>query len=285
MSLQAPDEETLFALRVRYVKRGRLRYLSHLEVLRAVERLVRRAHLPYAVTRGFSPHMKAAYGPALPVGVASRDEWFDVYLTDLAPAGEYLEALRAASAPDLMPQQAAYVSLRSPSLSAALTISEYAAHVVPVDEAGAPVRAGGPELRALARHLEGACSSVLSAGSITYERNGKPKAVALEGKVARLPAVGVLPDVAPEVRDESDAPLPCACVSFATRSSNAGALRPDVLMGAVLASLGRDAAVGREEGPGGSVPGVSSWAERVRVLVVRVAQHLESEDGTWVRPI
>ena len=61
-------EPQLFKLRVRYVKEGRLRYLAHLEVLRTVERIVRRAGLPYAVTQGFSPHMRAGFSSALPVG-------------------------------------------------------------------------------------------------------------------------------------------------------------------------------------------------------------------------
>lgn len=52
------SEQTLFRLRVRYVKQGRLRYLGHLEVLHTIERIIRRAQLPYAVTQGFSPHMR-----------------------------------------------------------------------------------------------------------------------------------------------------------------------------------------------------------------------------------
>ena len=46
-----------FRLRVTYRMAGRLVMLSHLEVCRALERAVRRADLPYAVSQGFSPHM------------------------------------------------------------------------------------------------------------------------------------------------------------------------------------------------------------------------------------
>ena len=68
----------LFRLRVRYAKSGRLALLSHLEVVRALERAVRRARLPFAVTNGFSPHMRIAFGAALPVGVGGSDEFFDL---------------------------------------------------------------------------------------------------------------------------------------------------------------------------------------------------------------
>ena len=71
-----------FKIRVTYAMRGRLVMLSHLEVARALERAVRRADLPFAVTQGFSPHMKLAFGAALPVGVGGDHEIFDVTMTE-----------------------------------------------------------------------------------------------------------------------------------------------------------------------------------------------------------
>ena len=64
------SENLGFAMRVKYVKQGRLAYLSHLETIRSMERIIRRAALPYAVTEGFNPHMKVSFGPALPCGAA-----------------------------------------------------------------------------------------------------------------------------------------------------------------------------------------------------------------------
>ena len=65
-------EGRTFRLRVSFVKQGRLAMLSHLELARALERAVRRAKLPYAVSNGFSPHMRIAFGAALPVGVGGH---------------------------------------------------------------------------------------------------------------------------------------------------------------------------------------------------------------------
>ncbi len=66
-----PNAQALFRLRVRYIKQGRLAYLGHLEVLQTIERIVRRAGLPFAVTQGFSPHMRLGVTSALPVGTSS----------------------------------------------------------------------------------------------------------------------------------------------------------------------------------------------------------------------
>ena len=261
-------EETLFRLRVRYVETGRLRYLSHLELLRAVERTVRRSGVPYAVTQGFSPRIKAAYGPALPVGVASFDEWFDLWLRAYRPAEEYLAALRGAAPADLAPQQAAYVDLRAASLSAALTLSTWEIEVSPRDEGAPGPWAGiGPE------ELSGAFDAVLSADDLTYLRDGKPKRVPLAGKIADGPRVGP--------RESGAAGARC---TLTTRSSNEGALRPDVLMGAVE---GRLAETFAEEGGCGVFDAAASVSCRrcLRTSIVRQAQHIEGEDGLWVRPI
>jgi radical SAM-linked protein len=114
-----------FRLRIRFAKTGRLRFLSHLEVMRASERSVRRAGLPYSITQGFSPKMRVAFGPALPVGTAGLREYFDVWLSAYVPAGEAQGRLAALSPEALVPVFAGYVAEKGPSLSAALTIARY----------------------------------------------------------------------------------------------------------------------------------------------------------------
>ena len=86
-----PDPN-LFRLRMTFCKQGRLAMLSHLEVARALERAVRRAGLPFAVSQGFSPHMKIAFGAALPVGVGGTHELADLQMTRYVPVDEALEA-------------------------------------------------------------------------------------------------------------------------------------------------------------------------------------------------
>ncbi len=119
------SEQQQFRLRIVFCKQGRLALLSHLEVARALERAVRRAGLPFAISNGFSPHMKIAFGAALPVGVGGTRELVDLTLTEYVNPGIALEALRRASVPDLMVLECAYVESKAPAASAAFPISTY----------------------------------------------------------------------------------------------------------------------------------------------------------------
>lgn len=121
-----PDPN-LFRLRVTFCEQGRLALLSHLEVARALERAVRRAGLPFAVSQGFSPHMKIAFGAALPVGVGGTHELFDLQLVRYVPAEEALAALQTASVPDLMVTACDYIEPHAPAASAAYPIATYRA--------------------------------------------------------------------------------------------------------------------------------------------------------------
>ena len=103
MSERLTDNPTLFRLRVRYGKRDRLKYLGHLEVIHTIERIVRRAGLPYAVTQGFSPHMRVGFSSALPVGTSSTCEWYDLFMTEFVALDEAFGRLAAASPADLAP--------------------------------------------------------------------------------------------------------------------------------------------------------------------------------------
>jgi radical SAM-linked protein len=66
---------------IRYAKRGRMRFASHRDIARAVERGVRRAGLPVAFSAGFSPHPKISYSGGAPTGAASEAEFLEISLT------------------------------------------------------------------------------------------------------------------------------------------------------------------------------------------------------------
>ena len=67
-------------LRIRYAKRGRLRFTSHRDFGRAFERAVRRAGVPIAYSSGFTPHPKISYAGASPTGAASEAEFLEIGL-------------------------------------------------------------------------------------------------------------------------------------------------------------------------------------------------------------
>ncbi len=81
---------------VRYAKRGRMRFASHRDIARAVERGVRRAGLPIAYSAGFTPHPKISYAGAAPTGTASEAEYLEISLTEACAASDVRDRLDAA---------------------------------------------------------------------------------------------------------------------------------------------------------------------------------------------
>src|SRR5690242_1418400 len=72
---------TVQKLRIRYAKRGRLRFTSHRDIQRAFERALRRANVPMAYSAGFTPHPKVSWAGAAPTGVASEAEYVEIGVT------------------------------------------------------------------------------------------------------------------------------------------------------------------------------------------------------------
>lgn len=88
-------------LRIRYAKRGPLRFTSHRDFARAFERAVRRAGLPIAFSQGFTPHPKISYASAAPTGAASEAEYLEVGLSSPVEPGWARAVLDAALSPGL----------------------------------------------------------------------------------------------------------------------------------------------------------------------------------------
>ncbi|MGY1803836.1 TIGR03936 family radical SAM-associated protein [Blastococcus sp. SYSU D00922] len=94
-----PPPPTVQKLRIRYAKRGRLRFASHRDLARTLERALRRARVPMAFSAGFSPHPKISYIGAAPTGAASEAEYVEIGLA-VACDPEAVRAALDASLPD-----------------------------------------------------------------------------------------------------------------------------------------------------------------------------------------
>ena len=92
---------TVQRLRIRYAKRGRLRFASHRDLARALERALRRARLPMAFSAGFSPHPKISYLGAAPTGAASEAEYVEIGLAERRDPDAVRSALDAALPEDI----------------------------------------------------------------------------------------------------------------------------------------------------------------------------------------
>ncbi|WP_341928250.1 TIGR03936 family radical SAM-associated protein [Nocardioides psychrotolerans] len=87
---QAPPVQRL---RIRYAKRGRLRFSSHRDFSRAFERAIFRARVPMAYSSGFNPHPRISYAGAAPTGSASEAEFLEIGLAQVVDPAEIHAAL------------------------------------------------------------------------------------------------------------------------------------------------------------------------------------------------
>jgi radical SAM-linked protein len=125
-------------VRLRYAKRGRLRFTSHRDFARAFERALRRAGVPVGYSQGFTPHPKISYASAAPTGVASEAEYLEIGLRAPMEPAALVRALDAALSPGLDVLEAVTVdpSAGGPGLADRLEASHWRIEL-PGVEAGA----------------------------------------------------------------------------------------------------------------------------------------------------
>ena len=70
----------------KFSRKGAACYMSHLDLLRCVQRTLRRANMPLAYSQGFNPHPILSFAQALGVGLATIGDYFEVLLQRLMRA-------------------------------------------------------------------------------------------------------------------------------------------------------------------------------------------------------
>ena len=109
----------------RFSKRDVARHVSHLDLLRAMQRALRRAELPVKYSEGFNPHQVIAFGSAMSVGMESDGEWLDVALhTDMDEA-TFLARAAAQMPPGIVMHEAHAVIDRYPALMSIIASADY----------------------------------------------------------------------------------------------------------------------------------------------------------------
>jgi radical SAM family uncharacterized protein/radical SAM-linked protein len=92
-----PFPEVSFRYRVRYAKEGRLRFVSHLDMIRTLPKVFRRAKVRMAYSAGFHPKPRLTFGPALAVGLESRAEYLDFDSPERVDGETFLVRMNAVS--------------------------------------------------------------------------------------------------------------------------------------------------------------------------------------------
>lgn len=118
-------------LRVTFARGDALRYITHLDQMRAWERALRRAGIPIAYSEGFTPHAQIALASPLPVGTTSDAELMDVFLAERMHPREFSERVGAQLPPAMRLVRVEEAGVALPSLQAQVRAAEWEADVAP----------------------------------------------------------------------------------------------------------------------------------------------------------
>lgn len=211
-------------VRIRYAKRGPLRFTSHRDFARAFERAIRRAGVPIAYSQGFTPHPKISYASAAPTGVASEAEYLEIGLQAPVDPDELRCALDAALPPGLDILDA--VAAHSGNLAERVDASHWLVELPGLD----------------AGTLRDAVQRFLDAPEVPVERMTKQGMRAFDARAAVV-SMSVRPDPTGPATPGSSAPSEvsrdeCAILELVVRLASPTVRPDDVLSGLrVVAAL------------------------------------------------
>ncbi|HTF51483.1 MAG TPA: TIGR03936 family radical SAM-associated protein [Pseudonocardia sp.] len=224
-----PAPPTLCKVRVRFAKRGRLRFGSHRDVARAFERAVRRAGLPVARSHGFSPHPRLSWVGAAPTGTASEAEYLEIGLTCAVDPDRLVADLDAALPDGLDVLSAVQAVPGGPGLAELINASHWRIQLPQVAPA----------------ELAAAVATFLDTETVIVQRTTKngPRPVDVRAAVvsAEVETVQVQPST--EGGDHvlgrtAHAAEPACAIMTAVVRQTTPAVRPDDVLGALLAVAG-----------------------------------------------
>lgn len=82
-------------LRIKFSKKGPLRFIGHLDIMRYFQKAIRRSNIDIAYSTGFSPHQIMSFAAPLGVGVESEGEYFDIEANSVTTAEDMITRLNA----------------------------------------------------------------------------------------------------------------------------------------------------------------------------------------------
>lgn len=179
-----PNKARVQRLRVWFGKQGDMGLVSHLDLIRLFDRVVRRAQIPIAFTGGFHPGPRIAPANALALGATSTGEIVDFELTQSLEPDVFRQRLTDHLPAALPIYSVAEVPLSAPSASQAVDRAEYRLTVELAAEAVA--------------QWQGWVDAVLATAEIWFEqthKNGKTKRINLRDRLHDLTLIQTEPQV------------------------------------------------------------------------------------------
>jgi radical SAM-linked protein len=239
-------------VRLRFAKRGKLRFTSHRDVARAFERAIRRAGIPMAYSSGFTPHPRISWAGAAPTGAASEAEYVELALAQVRDPDQLARDIDAALPPGIDVLEAVAAVAGTGKLAERLDVSvwELVLHGIDDDQ------------------LRPALDRLLATASAPVERLTKDGRRTID---VRAPLVSALIVSSAERGAEAaarvspgDATPPCAILRVVVQQTTP-VVRPDDIVAALTA--------------------VASCPAPISSLVTRMAQGRLLEDGSILDPL
>ncbi len=117
--------EAKYRVLLKFSRQGIVKYVSHLEQIDFFRRALKRTTLPIAYTNGFSPQVKAAFGPAIAVGYESKSEYVDLSLTERVDIDKLKKEIAKILPKGYNITEAKYIPLKLPSIEALINLAKY----------------------------------------------------------------------------------------------------------------------------------------------------------------
>lgn len=112
-------------MRIQFTKLEEVRFISHLDLMRALMRAFRRSRVPIAFSQGFNPHHQVSMGPPLAVGVTSTGEYMDVQLAEEITVDDFFAMLKPQMPRGLDLVRGEFIPDNAPSLMAQIDQAVY----------------------------------------------------------------------------------------------------------------------------------------------------------------
>jgi radical SAM-linked protein len=128
-------------VRIRFRKGGDVRFLSHHDLMRTFERMLRRAEIPFRRTQGFHPKPRLVFALSLPLGVVGVEEVVELELAHTLPAGDVHARLAAEAPPGLE-----ILSVRTVDFRASAQVSRLCYRVALANDTADAVRVRAAEV-------------------------------------------------------------------------------------------------------------------------------------------
>ena len=141
LSPQRSMRPAVSRVRMTFTKGPALRYIGHLDLVRAWERALRRAGLPVAWTHGFTPRIRLSFAAPLSLGVVGERELADLFLTDPVSGDDVQSQLRAQLPAGCDLLDAVDLPVGAPSLTSQVEWAQYevSAWLRPIAAPSAPI--------------------------------------------------------------------------------------------------------------------------------------------------